>query len=100
MTDFNRQQFEVSLRLLEETHDFPCEFMFKVIGLADDQFVQRVVLTVRQLQQMDEDPPFRFRQTPSGRHIAVTLEPQVASAEEVMAIYREIRQIEGVIMLM
>jgi putative lipoic acid-binding regulatory protein len=100
MNDSNRELIETSLRLLEETHEFPCEFMVKVIGRAHGRFVECVVQTVRQVQRLDEDPPFRTRETPSGRHVAVTLEPRVTSAEDVLAIYGEIRKIPGVVMLM
>jgi putative lipoic acid-binding regulatory protein len=96
----DREQFEASRRLLDETHEFPCAFMVKVIGVAHEEFVQRVVLAVRQTQQLDEDPPFRYRHTPNGRHVAVTLEPRVNSALEVLAIYREIRRLDGVVMMM
>ncbi len=94
------EQIEASLRLLEATHDFPCDFMVKVIGRTEDDFVARVVLVIRECQQSDQDPPFRVRQTPNGRHVAVTLHPHVESAAEVLAIYREIRDIRGVVLLM
>jgi putative lipoic acid-binding regulatory protein len=98
--DQERQQVEYSLALLEETHDFPCGFMLKVIGRAEEAFVERVVAAIRQCQQAEVDPPFRVRQTPNGRHVAVTLEPHVQSAEEVLALYQRIRTIRGVVMVM
>jgi hypothetical protein len=100
MYDPDPEQIEVSLRLLEETHDFPCPFMVKVIGRSERAFVERVVAAVRQCQQMAADPPFRIRQTPNGRHVAVTLEPHVESAEQVLAIYSRIREVVGVVMVM
>lgn len=100
MQFFDDNQTEASRRLLDETHTFPCDFMVKVIGVAQEQFVQRVVLAVRRTQQLEQDPPFRYRHTPSGRHVAVTLEPRVNSAQEILAIYREIRRLDGVVMMM
>jgi hypothetical protein len=58
------------------------------------------VAALRGAQQLDFDPPFRTRETPHGRHISVTLEPTVSSAEEVLEIYRWIRQVDGVVTLM
>ncbi len=89
-----------AVQLLENTHDFPCEFMVKVIGRTDGEFVARVVETVRLCQELDASPAFSTRETPNGRHVAVTLLPQVASAEEVLVLYQRIREIDGVVMLM
>jgi putative lipoic acid-binding regulatory protein len=89
-----------AIRLLEETHDFPCEFMFKVIGRAEESFVERVVEAIRVCQQSSEAPSYRLRETPNRRHVSVTLEPQVQSAQEVLLIYACIREIHGVVMVM
>ncbi len=91
---------ERAIRLLEATHTFPCPYLIKVIGRSDDTFVQRVMEALHSVQQSDCTPPCRTRQTPNGRHIAVTLEPTVASAEEVLEIYRCVRQVDGVVMMM
>ena len=89
-----------AIRLLEATHAFPCPYLIKVIGRADDGFLSRIVAALRVAQQLEQDPPYRMRQTPNGRHIAVTFEPTVASAAEVLEIYRSIRQVEGIVMIM
>jgi putative lipoic acid-binding regulatory protein len=89
-----------SLRLLEATHSFPCEFMVKVIGLAEEGFASRVVARIRECQQLAVDPSFRTRVTPNGRHVSVTVEPEVQSAEEILEIYACVREIRGVVMVM
>jgi putative lipoic acid-binding regulatory protein len=86
------------LELLESTHTFPCAYMFKVIGRVEDGFVARVVAAVRDELAQPADPPFRFRHTPSGRHVAVTLEPQVQTASDVLAVYRRIHKTTGLVM--
>lgn len=90
-------QREQSLELLNATHNFPCAFTVKVIGFAENGFVIRVVET---LQQFDPDVSFRTRSTPTGKHVAVTLEPQLESAEQVLLVYERVRTIQGIVMTM
>ena len=85
-----------TVELLEETHDFPGPYMFKVIGRADERFIAMVVAAVRDELEGDVDPPYRVRETAAGRHVAVTVEPQVQSAWEVLAVYQRLGQIAGV----
>lgn len=86
--------------LLERTHSFPCPYMFKVIGRPDNGFMARVVAAVRQELAAETDPPFRFRRSAGDRHIAVTLEPRVQSVQQVLAVYRRLRQTEGLVLLL
>jgi putative lipoic acid-binding regulatory protein len=88
------------VELLEKTHRFPGTYMFKVIGKVENGFVARVVAAVRTELCAECDPPFRFREAVGGRHVSVTLEPQVQTAEQVLAIYRRIRQTRGLVMLL
>lgn len=89
-----------SVDLLESTHEFPCSYTFKVIGRADGGFVGRVVAAIRVELEGEIDPPYRFRHTPDGRHVAITLEPLMQSAWEVLAVYGRIRDEAGVVMIM
>lgn len=89
-----------SIQLLEATHSFPCNIMVKVIGRSEDGFLGRVVAALRLCQQLEEDPCFRSRETPNGLHVAVTFEPYVETAEDVLVIYDHIRTVRGVVMVM
>jgi len=89
-----------SIEALEARHRFPCSYMFKVIGRAEKGFVARVVSTVRDELQIPDDPPYRFRQTQGGKHVSVTLEPTLESAQQVLAIYSRISQMSGLVMLL
>jgi len=92
---------EVSpLELLEATHDFPGEFVFKAIGANRAGFVELIVAGVREELVLDVDPPYEIRQTSGGRHLAVTITPHVESAAQVLAIYERIRVVDGLIMLL
>jgi putative lipoic acid-binding regulatory protein len=89
-----------SVELLEMRHSFPCAYTFKVIGYADDNFTARVVASVRDELQIESDPPFSLRNTPHGRHVAVTLEPLCESPRQVLAIYSRLSGIDGLVMLL
>jgi putative lipoic acid-binding regulatory protein len=86
-----------SLELLENTHHFPCPYMFKVIGRVDNGFVARVVAAVRDELSHEADPPFKFRQSAGGRHVSVTLEPMVQTGRQVLAVYRRLQQTLGLV---
>jgi putative lipoic acid-binding regulatory protein len=89
-----------SIELLENTHRFPGPYMFKVIGRVENGFVARVVAAVREELADDVDPPFSVRETAGGRHVSVTLEPQVQTARQVLAVYRRVRKTAGLVMLL
>ena len=72
--------------------------MFKVIGREENGFVARVVAAVRDELAHASDPPFSCRHTPGGRHVAVTLEPIVRTALQVLAVYRRLQKTEGLLM--
>lgn len=91
---------ENSLELLNSTHQFPCAFMIKIIGLHSDDFAARVVEAIQLELGVESDVPHRVRVTPAGRHVSITAEPEVACAEQVLAIYERIRSLEGVVMTM
>lgn len=86
--------------LLEATHEFPCPYTFKVIGKANEKFVQDVVAAVRTGLALEFDPPYQSRESSGGRHIALTFEPITHNPEQVLAVYAEIQQTEGVILLL
>lgn len=88
-----------NVELLEKTHTFPGPYVFKAIGKADQGFLARVVAVVREELALEADPAFRVREAVGGRHLSVTLEPVVQSAQQVLAIYRRLGLLEGVVML-
>jgi putative lipoic acid-binding regulatory protein len=88
------------LELLQQTHRFPGPFTFKAIGRVGNGFAARVVAAVRDELGDAQDPPFRLRESAGGRHVSVTVEPLVQNAEEVLAVYRRIQSVEGLVMTM
>jgi hypothetical protein len=88
-----------TIELLEKTHAFPCPYMFKIIGKAEEGFLARVVAVVREELLLEFDPPYSVREAVGGRHLSVTLEPLVQSAQQVLAIYRRLGVLDGVVMM-
>lgn len=88
-----------SLELLEKTHDFPGPYTFKVIGRVEDGFIARVVVVVRECLGGEVDPPYSLRVTAGGRHVAITLTPLIFRAEQILAVYRGLRGMAGLVML-
>lgn len=84
-----------TVELLDSTHEFPGPYLFKVIGRWEQGFVARAVAAVRDELGGEVDPPYRVRETAGGRHIAVSLEPQVQSAWEVLAVYQRLGDLPG-----
>jgi putative lipoic acid-binding regulatory protein len=88
-----------AIELLEAHHTFPGPYIFKVIGQVENGFVARVVAAVRDELGASTDPPFRVRETPGGRHVSVTVEPIVQTAQQVLKVYRRVRTMAGLIIL-
>ena len=86
--------------LLEATHTFPGNYTFKAIGAADDHFIGRVVAAVRRELSEEIEPSFSTRSTSGGRHVCVTIEPPVADADAVLAIYANLREVDGLVLLL
>lgn len=89
-----------SIELLNSTHEFPCVFTFKVIGRETDGFLVRALQAVRTALGIDTDPKYSFRQTQGGDHIAITIDANVASAEQVLTVYHALAALDGVLVLL
>jgi putative lipoic acid-binding regulatory protein len=88
-----------SVDLLESTHQFPGVYRIKAIGITSDDFEGRVVgATVAELAGPSE-LDYSVRTTPNGRHVALTLDISVQTAEQVREIYARIRELEGLTLL-
>jgi len=88
-----------TIDLLEKTHTFPCPYLFKIIGNANPNFVANVIAVVCEELRYDAEPPYRTRESVGGRHISLTLEPSVQSPHQVLAIYRRLAVIDGLVMM-
>ena len=88
-----------SLELLTTTHQFPGKYVFKAIGVLENDFADRIVAIIRNELKHDFDSPVSLRETSGGRHIAVTVEPWIETPEQVLAIYDRLKSETGLVML-
>jgi putative lipoic acid-binding regulatory protein len=88
-----------SVELLESTHMFPGVYQIKAIGVAAGDFEGRVVEAVVSELASPSELDYSVRTTPGGRHVAVTLEITVQTAEQVREIYARIHDLEGLTLL-
>jgi putative lipoic acid-binding regulatory protein len=86
--------------LLEASHSFPGVYTIKAIGSAADEFERRVVEVVVAALESAADLEYTVRQTPGGRHVAVSLEITARSGEHVREIYDRLRTVEGMKILL
>ena len=84
-----------SVDLLESNHPFPGVYQIKAIGLAEGDFEGRVVAAVVSELGSASSLDYSVRATPGGRHIAITLQIQAQSADQVRSIYARIHALSG-----
>ena len=60
---------------------------------------ERARCAVRDEMAEPVDPPYKVRETAGGRHVSVTLEPIMQTAEQVLAVYQRIRSVAGLVIL-
>lgn len=89
-----------SQELLDMVHSFPCEFLIKVIGAAENDFVGRVIAAVITAEVAETDVNYTSRETAGGRHTSVSITIIAQSSDHVLSIYSAIRTVDGVVMLM
>ena len=88
-----------SLDLLESTHPFPGTYQIKAIGASTEDFPGRVVAAVQEELPAPSDLDYSVRRTQAGRHVCVTLDITVQTADQVRAIYSRIQEIDGLTLL-
>ena len=84
------------LELLESNHRFPGVYQIKVIGSTDGDFGGRVTTAIREGLVVPSEINVKIRTTPDGRHVSLTLDVNVQTAGEVIALYAKIRGVQGV----
>jgi uncharacterized protein len=85
--------------LLDSNHPFPGTYQIKAIGTPEDDFVGRIVKAVGSELATPDELRHTVRVTPNGRHVSLTLEMNVQSADQVRAIYARIREVKGLTLL-
>jgi uncharacterized protein len=81
---------------LNAVHDFPCSYIFKVIGENSSEFMARVVQAVVQVVGDPAELSMQTRESSGGKHLSVTLSVTVEDARSVVAIYDLLAVVKGV----
>lgn len=89
-----------TFELLHETHEFPCPYLFKAIGKDESDFVAQVLAAVRTVVGEEIEPPFNLRKSRNKKHVSVSIEPTVDGPAQVVAIYDNLKVIDGLVMLL
>lgn len=89
-----------SLDLLESAHVFPGVYQIKAIGRVDDGFEGRVLELVRAELASVDHLEHSVRSTPDGRHVSLTMDVTVQSAEQVRTLYAKLQLLEGLRLLL
>jgi putative lipoic acid-binding regulatory protein len=88
-----------ALKLLEEHHQFPGPYTFKVIGAWEDQFVNAVKEAAVGVLEKASDCRLSTRPSSKGRYVSISLETQMRDSAQVLAMYAALRKVEGVVVL-
>ena len=80
---------------IEMEHEFPGTYTFKVIGPNDMAFAARVRAALDKACPGAESAWSR-RESAKGRHVSITADVVVPSADAVLAVYEQLRFVEGV----
>ncbi len=81
---------------LNAVHEFPGDYVFKVIGTNSPEFMSRVAQAAVIILGDRADFSVSNRESSGGNHQSVTLKVVVPSADDVLAIYDQLRVLEGV----
>ncbi len=78
--------------------EFPCRFPIKVMGRARDDLAAEILALVREHAPDLADGDVRTRKSGKGNYLAITLEVNATSREQLDAIYLALNAHEGVVM--
>lgn len=76
----------------DELLDFPCQFPFKVLGVADDTLPDQVVNAIQKHAPGDYTP--QVKPSSKGNYHSVTVSVTVTSKEHVETLYQELAAID------
>ena len=76
----------------DELLDFPCQFPFKVLGVADDALADQVIAVLQQHAPGDYSPS--INPSSKGNYLSVTVTVTATSKEHLETMYSALGQIE------
>ncbi|KIX11550.1 DUF493 domain-containing protein [Dethiosulfatarculus sandiegensis] len=86
------------LKTLEKNHDFPCTYMFKVIGFYREDLKNDVHKAAEKvLGPLDSSFHPTARPSKNNKYLAVTLDVEVKDAQQVLDVYAGLKALKGLL---
>lgn len=83
----------------EDLLEFPCDYLFKALGVADEAFKQAIIAAVKQHVPVSVDS-IRSRPSGKGKYQSVSILVRLYNYGQLTSVYAEMRQVEGLKMLL
>lgn len=83
----------------EDLLEFPCQFQFKALGVAGEDFKQKILFAVGQHAAVAQDA-VHCRPSAKGNYQSVSVLLNLHSYRQLTAIYAAMRQVPGLKMLL
>lgn len=83
---------------LRELLQFPCDFPYKVVGLAETNLVEKVVAVIQKYAPGDYVPS--VKPSRNGKYESVSITIRATNIEQVETLYKELAAIENVRMVL
>ncbi len=88
-----------ALKLLEEHHQFPGPYTFKVIGFAGEAFLAAVKEAAQGVLGSADDYELSTRPSSAGRYVSISLDADMRDSAQVLDMYTALKQVQGVVVL-
>ena len=96
MSEQSMNSRQESISKLEESHEFPCDFQFKIIGTNTDDFIAQVVQVGLNVVGGDNDPNVSTRESSEGKYVSVSMKMTVDDAETILDVYEHVEHLDDV----
>ncbi|MCB5227166.1 DUF493 family protein YbeD [Alishewanella sp. 16-MA] len=84
---------EVKNTKFDEYLEFPCQFNFKVLGIAESRLVDDVMMVIQQHTEATDYSPL-VKPSAKGNYHSVSVKVTVTSKEHIELLYTELGKIE------
>lgn len=74
----------------EPAHQFPCDFMIKIFGVASDQFEIEALTIIRKYTPHLRETAIRSRSSRDGKYLALSITITADNQEQLDNIYRDL----------
>ncbi len=84
----------------ENTLQFPCEFVLKIFGLANEEFEITALTIIRKHVTFMQENAIRTRHSEDKKYLALTVTLHIESREQLDNLYRELSSSKKILMVL